>query len=159
MASTLNSNIDAMVTQSPLTISELKKSIAIQRLGTGFRINTAKDDAAGLAISDGMLSQVRGLAQARQKANDGISLAQTTEGALAGTTEQLQRMQNRFTSITASQDSAINNTAAALSHVKDTEYAVETTAFADALVLQQAGVAVLAEANHHPAEIITKIKQ
>lgn len=274
MALPLVTNIDAMVTQSALTVSGLKKSIALQRLGTGFRINTAKDDAAGLAISDGMVSQVRGLTQARRNANDGISLAQTTEGALAGTTAQLQRMrelivqaangtnstanlsaiqaeiaqnlaeidristqtafngiyvlatadavvrfqvgamdtqtisvtlaalnatnigvstidvtlfsstandsttgiylatidsaigsvnslranlgavQNRFTSITASQDSAINNTAAALSLIKDADYAVETTAFASASVLQQAGVAVLAQANQQPQQLL-----
>ncbi len=88
----LNTDIDAMVTQAELTTSGQKKSIAIQRLGTGFRINTAKDDAAGLAITDGMESQVRGLTQARRNANDGISLAQTTEGAMAGVTWQLQRI-------------------------------------------------------------------
>lgn len=269
MALSLNTNIDAMVSQAALTISGQKKSIAIQRLGTGFRINTAKDDAAGLAISDGMISQVRGLTQARRNANDGISLVQTTEGALAGTTAQLQRMrelivaaaaaqnpeqnqnlaaiqqeisqnlaeidrictqtsfngiavlngtqdsvtfqvgatdgqavtvplpkmdtttlgvdtldvsgaatqdnlaridsalnqvnslhanlgavQNQLTSITASQDSAINNTAAALSQIKDADYAAETTAFASASVLQQAGVAVLAQANQQPQQIL-----
>jgi len=63
-------------------------------------------------------------------------------------------VQNRFTSITASQDSAINNTAAALSLVKDADYAVETTAFASASVLQQAGVAVLAQANKQPEQIL-----
>lgn len=269
MALKLNTNVDAMVTQAALTISGQKKSIALQRLGTGFRINTAKDDAAALAISDGMVSQVRGLTQARRNANDGISLAQTTEGALAGTTAQLQRMrelivaaaaaqnpeenqdlaavqqeisqnlaeidristqtsfngiavlsgtqdsvtfqvgatdgqavtvalpktdattlgidtldvsgsttqdnlaridsainqvnslranlgavQNRLASITASQDAAINNTAAALSQIKDADYAVETTAFASASVLQQAGVAVLAQANQQPQELL-----
>lgn len=266
MALKLNANVDAMVTQAALTISGQKKSIALQRLGTGFR---TKDDAAALAISDGMVSQVRGLTQARRNANDGISLAQTTEGALAGTTAQLQRMrelivaaaaaqnpeenqdlaaiqqeisqnlaeidristqtsfngiavlsgtqdsvtfqvgatdgqavtvalpktdattlgidtldvsesttqdnlaridsainqvnslranlgavQNRLASITASQDAAINNTAAALSQIKDADYAVETTAFASASVLQQAGVAVLAQANQQPQELL-----
>jgi flagellin len=259
-------NIDEMVSQAALTISGQKKSIAMQRLGTGFRINSAKDDAAGLAISDGMVSQVRGLTQARRNANDGISLAQTAEGALVGTTSQLQRMrelivaaaaaqnpeenqdlaaiqqeisqnlaeidristqtsfngiavlngthdsvtfqvgatdgqavtvplpkinattlgvdtldvsgaptqdnlaridsaisqvntlrvdlgavENRFVS---SQDPAINNTAAALSHIKDADYAAETTAFASASVLQQAGVAVLAQANQQPEHLL-----
>jgi flagellin len=266
MALTPKTNIDAMVAQAALTLSGQKKSIAMQRLGTGFRINSAKDDAAGLAISDGMVSQVRGLTQARRNANDGISLVQTTEGALAGTTAQLQRMrdlivaaqnpeqsqnlaaiqeeisqnlaeitristetsfnniavlsgtqdsvtfevgatdgqaitlalpkidattlgvdtldvssattqdnlaridsaisqvntlradlgavQNRFASITASQDSAINNTAAALSLVQDADYAVESSAFSSASILQQAGVAVLAEANQQPQQLL-----
>lgn len=88
----LNTDIDAMVAQSELTISGQKRSIAIQRLSAGFRINAAKDDAARLAITDGMVSQVKGLTQARRNANDGISLAQTAEAALAGTTAQLQRI-------------------------------------------------------------------
>lgn len=266
MALKPTTNIDEMVSQAALTRSGQKKSIATQRLGTGYRINTAKDDAAGLTISDSMESQVRKLTQVRRNANDGIHLAQATEGALAGTTAQLQRMrelivmaqspeqsqnlaaiqeeisqnlaeinristqtsfngiavlsgtqdsvtfqvgatdqqavtvplpkmdattlsvdtldvssataqdnleridsainqvnslradlgaiQNRFTSITASQDSAINNTAAALSLVQDADYAAETTAFASASVLQQAGVAVLEQANQMPDQLL-----
>jgi flagellin len=274
MALPLNTNLEAMTTQAALTTSSQKKATAMQRLGTGARINSAKDDAAGLAIAGGMESQVRGLTQARRNANDGISLAQTTEGALAGTTFQLQRMrelivqaangtnstanlaaiqaeikqnlaeidristqtafngikvlatadavisfqvgamdsetisvtlaqlnatnigvssidvtqfsstanagttgvylatidsaigsvnslranlgavQNRFTSITASQDAAINNTAAALSLVKDADYAAETTAFAAASVLQKAGLSVLAQANQQPQDLL-----
>lgn len=92
MALPLNTNIDAMLAQAALTLSGQRKSLAIQRLGTGFRINAAKDDAAGLALADSMVAQVRGLTQARRNANDGISLAQTTEGALGGITGQLQRM-------------------------------------------------------------------
>ena len=107
MALTPKTNIDAMVAQAALTTSGLKKSIAIQRLGTGFRINAAKDDAAGLAISDGMVAQVRGLTQARRNANDGISLAQTTEGALAGTTAQLQRMRELVVQARASNKAKI----------------------------------------------------
>jgi flagellin len=64
----------------------------MQRLSSGLRINSAKDDAAGLAISDRMTSQIRGLNQAVRNANDGISLAQTAEGALQETTNLLQRM-------------------------------------------------------------------
>jgi flagellin len=178
MALPPNTNIDAMVSQAALTISGQKKSIAIQRLGTGFRINSAKDDAAGLAISNGMVSQVSGLTQARRNANDGISLAQTTEGALAGTTAQLQRMrelivaaqnpeqsqnlaaiQEEISQLTAeinhtSTETSLNNTAAALNLVQDADYAAETAAFASASVLQQAGVAVLAEANQQPQQLL-----
>jgi flagellin len=95
MALPLNTNIDAMVAQAALTLSGQRKSLAIQRLGTGFRINAAKDDAAGLALADSMVAQVRGLTQARRNANDGISLAQTTEGALGDITGQLQRMREQ----------------------------------------------------------------
>ena len=64
----------------------------MQRLSSGLRINSAKDDAAGLAISDRMTSQIRGLNQAIRNANDGISMSQTAEGALAESTNLLQRM-------------------------------------------------------------------
>ncbi len=64
----------------------------MQRLSSGLRINSAKDDAAGLAISDRMTAQIRGLNQAARNANDGISLAQTAEGALQESTNILQRM-------------------------------------------------------------------
>lgn len=67
-------------------------STAFERLSTGHRINSAQDDAAGLAISDRMNSQVRGLNQAIRNANDGISLTQTADGALSGSTDVLQRM-------------------------------------------------------------------
>jgi flagellin len=74
-----NSNIDAMLLQSALTNKGQKKSIAIQRLGTGFRINTAKDDSAGLAVSDGTVSQVRAL-QAQSAAHRQAIDAQLASG-------------------------------------------------------------------------------
>ncbi|HAN90736.1 MAG TPA: hypothetical protein DCQ33_01475 [Nitrospira sp.] len=92
MALTLNANIDAMTSQAALSIVGQKLSIAAQRLATGLRINSANDDAAGLALTDRMVAHVRGVTQARRNANDGIALVQTTEGALAGVTGQLQRM-------------------------------------------------------------------
>ena len=64
----------------------------MERLSTGLRINSAKDDAAGLGISDRMTAQVRGLNQAARNVNDGVSLAQTAEGALSTITDMMQRM-------------------------------------------------------------------
>jgi flagellin len=78
--------------QRNLGTSQSALSKSMQRLSSGLRINSAKDDAAGLAISDRMTSQIRGLNQAGRNANDGISLAQTAEGALQETTNLLQRM-------------------------------------------------------------------
>ncbi len=92
MAISVNTNVPSLTAQRNLLKTGDMQSIALQRLSSGFRINSAKDDAAGLAITDRMTSQVRGLNQAVRNANDGISLAQTAEGALQETTSILQRM-------------------------------------------------------------------
>ena len=92
MPQVVNSNIDALNTQRNLNRSQGDLSTSLQRLSSGLRINSAKDDAAGLAISDRMTAQIRGLNQAVRNANDGISIAQVAEGALGEVTNALQRM-------------------------------------------------------------------
>ncbi|WP_286240000.1 flagellin [Neptuniibacter halophilus] len=92
MAMVINSNIMSLNAQRNLTLSQGDQNQAMERLTSGKRINSAADDAAGLAISNRMTSQVRGLDQAIRNANDGISLIQTAEGALDETTNILQRM-------------------------------------------------------------------
>jgi len=92
MASVINTNVLSLNSQRNLSKSQSGLATSLQRLSSGLRINSAKDDAAGLAISDRMTSQINGLNQAGRNANDGISLAQTAEGALAQTTDLLQRM-------------------------------------------------------------------
>lgn len=92
MASTINTNIASLNAQRNLSSSQTSLSQSLQRLSSGLRINSAKDDAAGLAISDRMSSQINGLNQAARNANDGISLAQTAEGGLSTATDLLQRM-------------------------------------------------------------------
>lgn len=92
MALGINTNIPSMSAQRSLVGSQDKLNTAMQRLTTGMRINSAKDDAAGLAIADRMTSQIKGLTQATRNANDGISLAQTAEGAMQESTNILQRM-------------------------------------------------------------------
>jgi flagellin len=92
MALTINTNVASLNAQRNLGASQSNLNTAMQRLSSGLRINSAKDDAAGLAISDRMTSQIRGLTQAARNANDGISLAQTAEGALQESTNLLQRM-------------------------------------------------------------------
>lgn len=88
----INSNIASLNAQRNLNKSQLGLNKSMQRLSSGMRINSAKDDAAGLAISDRMTSQIRGLNQAVRNANDGISMAQTAEGAMNEVTNMLQRM-------------------------------------------------------------------
>lgn len=92
MASVINTNSVSLNAQRNLGTSQASLATSLQRLSSGLRINSAKDDAAGLAISDRMTSQVRGLDQARRNANDGVSLAQTAEGALSTAGEMLQRI-------------------------------------------------------------------
>jgi len=92
MALTINTNVPSLNAQRNLGKSQNDLSRSMQRLSSGLRINSAKDDAAGLAISDRMTSQIRGLNQAARNSNDGISMAQTAEGALQETTNILQRM-------------------------------------------------------------------
>jgi flagellin len=92
MALSINTNVASLNAQRNLGVSQSALAKSMQRLSSGLRINSAKDDAAGLAISDRMTSQIRGLNQAVRNSNDGISLAQTAEGALQESTNILQRM-------------------------------------------------------------------
>ncbi len=92
MPQIINTNIASLNAQRNLNQSQGALATALQRLSSGLRINSAKDDAAGLAISDRMTSQIRGLNQANRNANDGISLAQVAEGALQESNNILQRM-------------------------------------------------------------------
>ncbi len=92
MGMVIRTNIASLNAQRNLQRTQSTLDRCIQRLSSGFRINSAKDDAAGLAISDRMTAQIRGLNQAARNANDGISLAQTAEGALQEATNLLQRM-------------------------------------------------------------------
>ncbi|MHB1052969.1 MAG: flagellin N-terminal helical domain-containing protein [Thiobacillus sp.] len=92
MAAVINTNIASLNTQRNLGTSQSALNTSIQRLSSGLRVNSAKDDAAGLAISERMTSQIRGLNVAARNANDGISLAQTAEGALGKVGDMLQRV-------------------------------------------------------------------
>ena len=92
MPMVINTNVSALNAQRNLTRTQGSLTTSLQRLSSGLRINSAKDDAAGLAITDRMTAQIRGLNQATRNANDGISVAQTAEGALSEVTNILQRM-------------------------------------------------------------------
>jgi flagellin len=92
MASVINTNIASLNTQRNLSASQGSLNTSLQRLSSGLRINSAKDDAAGLAIATRMDSQVRGMNVAIRNSNDAISFAQTAEGALSKVTDAMQRM-------------------------------------------------------------------
>ena len=92
MAQVINTNVAALNAQRNLNTSQGSLATSLQRLSSGLRINTAKDDAAGLAIANRFTTQIRGLDQAARNANDGISLSQTAEGALSEVTANLQRI-------------------------------------------------------------------
>ena len=101
--SVINTNMNSLFAQNALQINSRALSTAMQQLSTGSRINSAKDDAAGLAIADTMTSQIRGLNMAAKNGNDAISLLQTAEGAMTQQTAMLQRM--RELAVQASSDS------------------------------------------------------
>ena len=92
MAQTINTNLNSLNAQRNLNMSQTSLSVSMQRLSSGLRVNSAKDDAAGLAIAERMNSQIKGMNVAARNANDGISLAQTAEGALGKVSDALQRM-------------------------------------------------------------------
>ncbi len=89
MALVINTNVMSLNAQRNLSTSGSQLATSLQRLSSGLRINSAKDDAAGLAISSRMTTQINGLTQAVRNANDGISLSQTPEGALQEVTNNL----------------------------------------------------------------------
>ncbi len=114
--SVINTNISALQAQSSLRATGLNQSTAMERLSTGTRINSAKDDAAGLAISTRMTASIRGISAAIRNANDGISLTQTAEGSLSQIGDNLQRIrelavQSANTGNNASDRAAMNNEA------------------------------------------------
>jgi flagellin len=92
MPQTINTNLTSLNAQRNLNSSQMSLSVAMQRLSSGLRVNSAKDDAAGLAIAERMNTQVRGMAVAMRNANDGISMSQVAEGALSKVGDALQRM-------------------------------------------------------------------
>ena len=114
--SVINTNLSAVAAQNSLRTSALSQTTAMERLSSGIRINSAKDDAAGLAISTRMTANIRGLAAAVRNANDGISLTQTAEGGLSSIGDNLQRIrelavQSANTGNNESDRAALNNEA------------------------------------------------
>ena len=117
----INTNISALAAQGSLSNVQKKQQTAMERLSTGMRINTAADDAAGLAITNRMTSQIRGYAVAIRNANDGLSMTQTAEGALGNIGDMLQRMRELAVQASNGSNSAENRQAiqAEVSQLKD----------------------------------------
>ena len=92
MPQTINTNLQSLNAQRNLSASQQSLQVSMQRLSSGLRVNSAKDDAAGMAIATSMTSQVKGMNQAIRNSNDGIALAQTAEGSLGEVTNMLQRV-------------------------------------------------------------------
>jgi flagellin len=109
--SVINTNISALAAQGSLSNVNKKMSVSMERLSTGMRINSAKDDAAGLSISNRMTSQIRGYAVAIRNSNDGISMTQTAEGALGQIGDMLQRMRELAVQSSNGSNSADNRAA------------------------------------------------
>ncbi|MBL8384881.1 MAG: flagellin FliC [Burkholderiales bacterium] len=110
MPSMINTNLASLNTQRNLSGSQSALNTAVQRLSSGMRVNSAKDDAAGLAIAERMNAQTRGMNVAIRNANDAISLAQTAEGALAKVSDMLQRMRELATQSANGTNSASDRT-------------------------------------------------
>jgi flagellin len=132
MPQVINTNIASLNAQRNLNTSQSAVALSLQRLSSGLRINSARDDAAGLAISERLSAQIRGLNQAARNANDGISLAQTAEGALGEIGNNLQRIrelavQARNATLSASDRAALQTEAAALRD--EIQRVASTTAF------------------------------
>ncbi|MGC4059448.1 MAG: flagellin domain-containing protein [Aquabacterium sp.] len=113
MPQTINTNLNSLNAQRNLNTSQMSLSVSMQRLSSGLRVNSAKDDAAGLAIAERMNAQIKGMNVAARNANDGISLAQTAEGALGKISDALQRMrelavQSRNASNSSSDKDSLN---------------------------------------------------
>ncbi len=108
MAQTINTNISSLNAQRNLNTSQSSLATSMQRLSSGLRVNSAKDDAAGLGIAEKMTAQSRGMTVAERNANDGISLAQTAEGGMAVMATHLQRMRELATQAASGQYDATN---------------------------------------------------
>ena len=132
MPSIINTNVNSLTAQRQLGVSQNSMATSMARLSSGLRINSAKDDAAGLAISERFTAQIRGVNQAGRNANDGISLAQTAEGDLAQISNNLQRIrelavQSANSTNTASDRLSLNNEATAL--IVENDRVASTSAF------------------------------
>jgi flagellin len=127
MSTRINTNVDAFTAQRNLSMTGLSYSKSVQKLSSGLRINSAADDAAGLAISEKLRAQIRGLAQAQRNAQDGISMIQTGEGAMNETTSMLQRM--RELAVQASNDTLSSSDRASINtELQQLESEVNATA-------------------------------
>lgn len=150
MGLTINTNIASLQSQMSLNNSSQALQNNQQRLATGLRINSAADDAAGLTITDGMTSQIRGMNQAVRNANDGISMAQTAEGGVGEITEMLQRM--RDLAVQAANETNTDDDLKAL-HQEFSELQDEISRVAEATKFNEKSLLIGTAANSHSGTI------
>ena len=134
----INQNIAAMNAYRNLSVTDGQMAKSLEKLSSGFRINRAADDAAGLSISEGLRAQVGGLKVAVRNAQDGISVVQTAEGAM--------------------NEVAAENLSASESRIRDTDMAQEMVSFTRSQILTQAGTAMLAQANQAPQQVLQLLR-
>ncbi|CUA88904.1 flagellin, partial [Pseudidiomarina woesei] len=138
--SVINTNITSMIGQQNLQKSQSSLATSMERLSSGLRINSAKDDAAGQAIANRMTSQITGLSQAQRNANDGISVAQTAEGALNQVNDNLQRIRElsvQSLNGTNSSDDLVSIQAEITQRLQEIDRISEQTDFNGVKVLKQ----------------------
>ena len=158
MAQTINTNVASLNAQRNVNNSQMQLNTAMQRLSSGLRINSAKDDAAGLAISQRFTSQIKGLNQASRNANDGISLAQTAEGALVEVTNNLQRIRElavQSSNATNSQSDRDALQTEVTSLKAEVERVANTTAFNGVKVLDGSFTGAVFQVGANAGETIT----
>jgi flagellin len=158
MALGINTNVASLNAQNQLGRSQNLGNEALQRLSSGLRINSAKDDAAGLAISTRFDAQVRGLTVAQRNANDGISLAQTAEGALNEVTNNLQRIRELAVQAANGTNSADDKTALqqeVTDRLAEIDRLVSDTKFNDVEVLNGPATAIVFQVGANSGENIS----
>lgn len=156
--SVINTNYLALVSQNNLTKSQNSLGTAIERLSSGLRINSAKDDAAGQAVANRFTANINGLKQAARNANDGISIAQTTEGALNEINENLQRIRTLTVQATTGTNSAkdlVSINEEVVARVQEINRVSEQTQFNGVKVLDKGVQDLQIQVGAHDNETIT----
>ena len=158
MSLRIQNNVEAFNAHRNLSAVSAKVTESMERLSSGYRINRAADDAAGLAISEKMRAQQRGLGQAQRNIQDGISLVQTAEGNLNEVHAMLQRVRELAVQYRNGSLSNVGiyqeNLVAAESRIRDVDMAEETVTLTKNQILAQAGTAMLSQANQSGQNVL-----
>src|SRR5437588_48271 len=161
MSLRIQNNIAAFDAERNLNATSTRLQQSMARLSSGYRINTAADDAAGLAISEKLRAQIGGLAQANSNAQDGISLVQTAEGSLNEVSAQradFGAVQNRLEHTINNLSTYQENLTASESQIRDVDMASEMVEFTKDQILQQAGTSMLSQANQLPNSVLSLLR-
>src|SRR5436190_1936348 len=166
MSLRIQNNVEAFNAHRNLSGTEERLATSMERLSSGYRINRAADDAAGLAISERLRGQIGGLDQAQRNVQDAVSLVQTAEGSLTEVHSMLQRIrelavQYKNGSLSNNDRTAIQyeeNLTASESRIRDVDMASEMVNFTKLQILQQAGTSMLAQANTSSQGVLTLLR-